>query len=562
MKFTKPLLLLLVLHCGGSVHAQEIGGGWTTSYDFYGAPDDRLGSAIAIAGDVNSDGYDDIIIGSENASSPGAIRGGTATIYSGRSGAALHHFVGPGNIAQFGHSVCGLGDVDGDGVDDVAISAYRAAHNFPQAGAVFVYSGASGAQIFRFDGSAAFLSLGARVSAIGDLDNDGHQDIMASSETGTSGTGTIYVWSGANGTLLLTIDGPQVGAHFGQALAAAGDVNGDGIVDILVGAPSAASLNLVENGAAAVYSGASGTALYTFRGHLSRQHLGAAVAGVGDLDGDGCADFFIGSPGLGPVRDLSFGGATLYSGRLGHTLFHLDGAIANNQLGSGVASIGDFDGDGIPDVAVGSQGCSPMGAMQAGTIAIHSGAHGKLLYTFSGETPFDHLGNSFAGGDVNHDGRADLVFASADANPGGQMNAGTAYVRGGFDPYLTSSQAQLSASAGGTLQFDINFPSSAAQQFFVLLASDQDAPSIFDGVAVPLDSSTLIWNQMLHAPPLNFSNPSGWLDSNGDATCLFTAPPQALNYFSGSTLRFAVLCKDHFNSSRYCSSAVTLQVVP
>jgi len=562
MKFSAPLLLLLILPWSGSAHAQEIGGGWTTSYDFYGAPDDRLGSAIAIAGDVNSDGYDDIIIGSENASSPGAIRGGTATIYSGSSGAALHYFVGPGNIAQFGHSVCGLGDVDGDGVDDVAIGAYRASNNFPQSGAVFVYSGASGAQIFRFDGSAAFQSLGARVSAIGDLDNDGHQDIMASSETGTSGTGTIYIWSGVSGAILLTIDGLQVGAHFGQALAAAGDVNGDGIVDILVGAPSAASLNLVENGAAAVYSGATGNALYTFRGHLSRQHLGAALDGVGDLDGDGYADFVIGSPGLGPIRDLNFGGATVYSGKLGHTLFQLNGTETNSQLGSGLANIGDFDGDGISDVAVGSQGRSPMGALQAGTIAIHSGAHGKLLYTFSGETPFDHLGSIFAGGDVNHDGRADLVFASTDANPGGQMNAGTAYVRGGFDPFLTSNLAQLSASAGGTLQFDINFPSSAAQQFFVLVASDQASPSLFDGVAVPLDSSTSIWNQMLYAPPLNFSNPSGWLDSNGDATCLLNALPNALNYFSGTTLRFAVLCKDNPNTSRYCSSAVTLKVGP
>lgn len=561
MSFAKLWTMIALLLTAASLHAQEIGGGWATSYDFLGAPDDRLGSAIAVIGDVNGDGCDDFLVGSENASTIGAIWGGQATLYSGADGTVLYTYVGPVNNAQFGHSLCGLGDINGDGVDDFAISAYRASSNFPQSGSVYVYSGASGLELYRFDGAASFMSLGSAVSSVGDLDGDGLQDIMACSEIGDLGTGSIYIWSGATGTLLRTINGPQTGIRFGRALAGPGDVSGDGIPDILVGAPTATSSALPENGSAMIYSGADGSLYWQADGTMRREYFGTAVDGVSDLDGDGCADFAIGGPGLGPTFDLYFGGVSVYSGQLGTRLFQLDGEAAFSQLGSGVAGIGDFDGDDIGDLALGAEAHSPMGMARAGTVAIHSGANGDLLYTFSGETPMDRIGTHMDGGDFNQDGRADLVFASENANPNWYLDSGAAYVRGGFTPYLTSSASTLHAATGDVIQFNIDFPSDAANGLFFLVASDQSAPSIFNGAVVPLDTSTAIWNQMLHAPPSVFSNPSGLLDNNGDATCVLNAPPNAFNFLVGSELRFAALFVDSTTYNRYSSAAVTLDVV-
>lgn len=560
MKLSRACFTLGLLFVANTLQAQEIGGGWTTHYDFAGAPDEHLGNAVAIIDDINGDGCDDFIIGSENASSIGAIWGGKATVYSGADRAVLYSYVGPANNAQFGHSLCGLGDINGDGIGDFAISAYRASNNFPQSGSVYVYSGADGSQLHRFDGSASFMSLGSAISAIGDLDGDGMQDIMACSEVGDLGTGTIYIWSGATGALLRSIDGPQTGIRFGRALAGAGDVSGDGIPDILVGAPTATSAGLPENGSAMIYSGATGSLYWQGNGTMRREYFGTALDSVGDLDGDGFADFAVGGPGLGPTFDLDYGGVSVYSGLLGTTIFHLDGEAAFGRLGSGVASIGDFDGDGIGDLAVGAEVLSPMGMLRAGSVAVHSGASGSLLYTFSGETPLDRIGTHIDGGDLNQDGRADVVFASERANPNWHLDSGAAYVRGGFTPYLTSSSTTLHAAAGGVIQFDIDFPNDAANGMFILVASDHNTPSIFNGVVVPLDTSTTIWNQMLHAPPSVFSNPSGLLDSNGDATCVLNAPPDAFNFLIGSTLQFAALFVDSTTYNRYSSAAVTLDV--
>jgi hypothetical protein len=550
-----------LLRVANNLQAQEIGGGWTTSYDFLGAPDEHLGNAIAITGDINGDGCDDFLVGAENASTNGAIWGGKASLYSGADGTVLYSYIGPANNAQFGHSLTGLGDVNGDGIRDFAISADRASNSFPQSGSVYVYSGATGLQLHRFDGTASFMGLGSAVSSVGDLDGDGFQDVMACSEIGELGTGTIYIWSCVSGALLRTIHGPQTGMHFGRALAGPGDVSGDGIPDILVGAPLATSAALPAHGSAMIYSGADGSLYWQADGTIRREHFGTAVDGAGDLDGDGCNDFVIGGPGLGPVFDLDYGGVSVYSGQLGNLLFHLDGAEAFSQLGSGVAGIGDFDGDGIGDLALGAEVRSPMGMFRAGSIAIHSGADGGLLYTFSGETPLDRIGTHIDGGDFNHDGLADLAFASERANPNWHLDSGAAYVRGGFTPYLTSSSSELHAATGDVIQFDIDFPSDAANGLFYLVASDQGTPSIFNGVVVPLDASTTIWNQMLHAPPPVFSNPSGLLDNNGDATCVLSAPPNVFNFLVGSTVRFAALFVDSTTYNRYSSAAVTLKVV-
>jgi hypothetical protein len=544
------------------MQAQEIGGGWTTSYDMFGLAGDRLGSSIAVVGDVNGDGFDDILIGSETARANGAPSGGTASLYSGVDGNELFHYESMSNNAMFGHSVCSLGDVDADGFDDFAISAMNASNGSPFSGSVYVYSGASGVELFRFDGASSFLGLGSVVSEIGDLDGDGHADIMASSEIGSTGSGTIYAWSGATGNILLTIDGPQSSAMFGATLAAAGDVNGDLIPDIAVGAYTEDGASLSDAGAVYIFSGANSAILHHLSGTLRREHFGQSVDGVGDLDQDGCDDFIVGAPGMGPLFDLDFGAATVYSGSNGQVLMHFEGAGPLTQLGSGVAGLEDFDGDGIHDLALGSAIASPMGLAQAGTVAIHSGASGALLYTFAGETPYDHLGKLMDSGDFNGDGRSDMVFASAEADPNWQIDSGAAYVRGGFDPYLSSTETVLSSNVGGTVLFTIDFPDSAAGSRYQLLASSQSAASHYHGVDIPLQTTGPVWSRMRNNPPASFTNPTGVLDINGDALCTLVATSGTFSNLINKTLSFAVMAQDDATHFRYSSAAVRLEIVP
>jgi len=311
-----------------------------------------------------------------------------------------------------------------------------------------------------------------------------------------------------------------------------------------------------------IFSGVNGNLATQLDGSMVREHFGASVSGVGDIDSDGIADFIVGQPGLGPIHDLNYGGATIYSGQSMNTLHHFDGDEFFAEVGSGVAGIGDFDGDGVGDFAIGAELDSPMAVQQAGSITIYSGTTGRQLYCFIGETPFDSLGSIIDSGDVNNDGRADLVFSSSTANPGWQHDAGAAYVRGGFMPFLTTSTDHLDAGAGGTISFEIDFPSDAAGGFFALTASDVLSPSVFNGIVIPLDTSTSIWYQMLNSPPSSFSNTTGYLDVNGDATCTLVAAPHTFDFLAGSCVTFSALCKDSPNFNRYSSAAVTLDVRP
>lgn len=543
------------------LQAQEIGGGWTTSYDIFGAAGDRLGSSIAVVGDTNGDGFDDILIGSETARANGAPSGGTVSLYSGANGSELFHFESMNNNALFGHSVCGLGDVNADGSPDFAIASMNASNGTPFSGSVYVYSGATGLELYRFDGASSFLGLGSVVSEIGDLDGDGHDDIMASSEIGNTGSGTIYTWSGATGSLLFSIDGPQSSAMFGATLATAGDVNGDQVPDIAVGAYTEDGAGLSSAGAVYIFSGANNAILHHLSGTLRHEHFGQSVDGVGDLDMDGCDDFIVGAPGMGPVFDLDFGAATVYSGSNGQVLMHFDGDAPLTQLGSGVAGIEDFDGDGIQDFAIGSAIASPMNLAQAGSVAIYSGASGTLLYTFAGETPYDHLGNVMDSGDINGDGRADLVFASSDADPNWQLNSGAAYVRGGFDAYLSASESVLSSSIGGTVLFSIDFPADAAGSRYQLLASTHSTASHFHGVDIPLLAEGPVWNRMHNNPPPAFTNATGVLDFDGDALCTLTATPNIFTNLVDKSVLFVVMAQDDSTLFRYSSAAVTLKIV-
>ena len=224
-------------------------------------------------------------------------------------------------------------------------------------------------------------------------------------------------------------DGAAVNDFLGISVAVAGDVNGDGKADFIIGASGADPGGLSAAGSAYVYSGATGVLLYQKNGATADDQLGSSVASAGDMNGDGKADFIISAPDADPGGLSIAGSVFVYSGATGALLYQKNGAAGDGLGRSSVARAGDANGDGNTDFIVGASRADPGGLSNAGSAYLYSGATGALLYQKNGAAANSYLGNSVAGaGDVNGDAKADFIIGAPYADPGGLSQAGSAYV--------------------------------------------------------------------------------------------------------------------------------------
>lgn len=396
----------------------------------------------------------------------------------------VHEWVGeaPGDV--FGWIAQNAGDADGDGVNDVCTSApYRKSSKGVNAGKVYTYSGKTGELLWSVEGQPGEV-LGIGIQGAGDVNADGHGDVVAGATRQGNGPGKVYVYSGKDGAVLHELSAGQPGDQFGRKVAKAGDWNGDGYADVVVGAPGA-KVGGQATGRAYVYSGKDGAVLLEIDGEAPGEQFGGCVAGtgtgdaralaigaqdagankggvvrvfrpaeggfdlaftipsgpedvnlgrmfisfVGDVDADGVADVYasdwesnVGYPGAGR--------AYVHSGKTGERLFDLKGERQGDGFGIGTADAGDVDGDGHDDLLIGAWQ-NDDGAPGGGKTYLISGADGRRIATWTCTAPGDTFGFDATGlGDVDGDGRIDLLITSGYSNVAGAKSGRVFVVAG------------------------------------------------------------------------------------------------------------------------------------
>lgn len=414
------------------------------------SPGDEFGQALLRAGDVDADGLEDLIVGAYR-NDPHGSSSGSATVYSGRDGTPIWHFEGLLPGIELGHSVAGVGDLDGDGHDDVIVGADRNRANGVDSGSAWVYSGREGSVLFTFHGDAPGDRFGLPVRPAGDVNGDGVPDIIIGARQADQGAvdrGSARVFSGADGSVLYTFYGEAAFDELGHWVAAAGDVNGDGFADVMAGAhrDDRAGRNA---GAVRVYSGFDGSILFDLLGAAADDRFGRCVSGVGDLDQDGHDDFMVGAHQASSAGSYA-GRAYVYSGRDASLLFDFHGAAAGDLFGHSLESAGDVNSDGRPDLIIGATR-DDHGGLDAGASFLYSGSTGSLLYRFEGKSDGESFGFPSAGaGDVNGDGREDVAMGAHQSDSAG-VDAGEARICSGNDLFLQCTPRQV--SVGQNLSF-------------------------------------------------------------------------------------------------------------
>ncbi|MBD2587774.1 FG-GAP repeat protein [Synechococcus elongatus FACHB-1061] len=588
---TSVTVLRLPLADKASVSLSSLDGG--NGFRITGiAANDFSGSSVSNAGDVNGDGIDDLIIGARDADPNGTNSAGQSYVVfgsdqgfsadlnlsslDGSNGFAIN------GIAAYdysGRSVSGAGDVNGDGVDDLIIGAFGADPNGNLSGQSYVVFGSDqgfsadlnlssldGSNGFAINGIAADDFSGFSVSSAGDVNGDGIDDlIIGASLADPNGarSGQSYVVFGSdqgfsadlnladlNGTNGFRINGIAVNDQSGFSVSGAGDVNGDGIDDLIIGA-FLADPNGNYSGQSYVVFGKTddfdtelnladldGSNGFRINGIAVNDQSGFSVSGAGDVNGDGINDLIIGALGASPHSNTNatnagqtyvvFGSDQGFSADLnlsalnGRNGFAINGITAGDESGRSVSGAGDVNGDGIDDLIIGASNADPNGNFSGQSYVVFgkkggfaaelnlSDLNGVNGFAINGITAGDGFGSSVSGaGDVNGDGIDDLLIGAPTADPNGSQSGQSYVVFGNAAPVLdldgtTSPELNFGAVFTGTpvsvvgsglTITDLNSPTLAAATVTLVNRPDGIAESlsaITDGTAIKAsyDSNT------------------------------------------------------------------------
>jgi len=487
---------------------------------------ERSGISVSGAGDVNGDGFDDLLIGAYGANGyAGAAyvvfghSGGFPTTFelSSLDGSSGFRLGGIDPDDDTGISVSAAGDLNGDGFGDIIVggsggdpggrvNAGESYVVFGKAGgfaADIALSALDGTNGYRIDGIAAVDRSGRFVSAAGDVNGDGLDDVIiwafGADPGGKDLAGEAYVIFGRRGSqpatlVLSSLDGSNgfrlpglaAGDDVGVSAMDAGDVNGDGIGDIIIGASRADPSGRNDAGASYVVFGRKtgfpasvdlaaldGSDGFQIFGADADDYSGRSVSGAGDVNGDGFDDMIVGSLGGDPGGRRNAGESYVIYGRAsgfapivdlaaidGANGFRIDGIDTGDNSGRSVAGAGDINGDGFDDIVIGAHRADANGVDRAGetyvvfgrasgipaSIALSS-LDGTNGFRLEGIHALDYSGRlATKAGDVNGDGFGDLIIGANRADPGGRDLAGESYVVFGAKPVEAVTRVGSAAS--------------------------------------------------------------------------------------------------------------------
>jgi len=384
---------------------------------------------------MNGDGVPDLLLlqgGFDNGSMSNVGRIRARSVISTQT---LWTWTGTVSNSGLGSSIDGGRDVNGDGRCDVVVGAWF--HLSPARipiGRVYVISGATGQTLWIAEGQQPFEQLGWTVRLVPDYNGDGLADVAAAAKGYESITpyspSVIRIYSGLDGSVIRTTEPHHPGEFFGQDFDVLEDTNGDGVPELLVGAPRLVDEISGNSGAVFVIDGATGRSVAKMFGEQLGSGFGHSLGVLDDLDGDGWKDFAVGSPQFFSDGLVLCGKVDAFSGRSMKLLWARPGRQFEGYFGHALAAAGDTNGDGFDDVVVG-------GYLQ-GYACIISGATGLIIDEWSGEKSGAFYGIGVAGlGDVNNDGLADVTVGAPDQNTPTLINAGRQYI------YYGSSECDL-----------------------------------------------------------------------------------------------------------------------
>ena len=442
---------------------------------------DVAGESVAVPGDIDGDGFDDILVGAYGHDGGGNLSGAVYLIFGRASGWGMDLSLGTADASFFGEdpgdfagrSVAGAGDVNADGFVDFLVGAQNNSEAGTYAGQAYLVLGGDAGWQTETDlggvdasylGETAYDSAGKAVAGAGDVDGDGFDDLLVgapSNSESASLAGQAYLIFGMNTGWQMDTELWNVGASFlgesatdnaGATLADAGDLNGDGYDDIIIGAYGNDEAGTDAGQVYVVLGRATGWSMDTdlvasdasYKGENPDDVAGYGLAGAGDVDGDGYDDFLIGCPTNDEVGGTA-GQTYLIRGHA--TGWHMDRDLADadasftgeatvDYSGWGLAGAGDVNADGYDDIIIGAV-YNDEGAADAGqTYLILGHASGWIEdqglafsdASFIGEAAADHSGRGIAGaGDVNADGAADFLVGARMNDEGGDT-AGQVYL--------------------------------------------------------------------------------------------------------------------------------------
>ncbi|MEH2058963.1 MAG: hypothetical protein V7K97_22965 [Nostoc sp.] len=479
---------------------------------------DESGFSVSSAGDINGDGIDDLIIGAPSPTRGTASSGKSYVVFGSKGGFGaqfnLSTLNGTNGFAinginandESGRSVSSPGDINGDGIDDLIIGAPLADPDGNYSGQSYVVFGRKGgfsAQFnlstlngtngFAINGINANYNSGWSVSSAGDINGDGIDDLIIGAPGALRSfysSGQSYVVFGSkggfdaqlnlstlNGTNGFAINGSQLDVS-GWSVSSAGDINGDGIDDLIIGAPGP-TRGTASSGKSYVVFGSKGgfdaqLNLSTLNGtngfaingiNKLYDGSGSSVSSAGDINGDGIDDLIIGTPGAN-TSYVVFGSKGGFSAQLnlstlnGTNGFAINGINPGDFSGISVSSAGDINGDGIDDLIIGAMLASANGSLSGQSYVVFGSKSGFSaqfnLSTLNGTNGFainginanDESGWSVSSaGDINGDGIDDLIIGAGLASPNG-TRSGQSYVLFGSKNIGSSSTINLTGTPG------------------------------------------------------------------------------------------------------------------